>query len=300
MSGGGRAATATMRDPTPGSVAEHPRRGRGALLALAPSLCVLLGVASGLAQSVAPAVLVERITLPRRSELGVGDGVATLARFDLRRLRLTFLTQRDGEARPLERGVRERHLVAGINAGMFLPSGRPCGFVQLRGEVLNDRRPASFHAVVAFDPLGEHAPMRIGGEGCVAELDTLRGTHGSVLQSNRVLIDCEGRPTSWTPRRFSSAALGVDRDGRAVMVHVRTPYRMSVLSRMLAAPELGLRGLVYMEGGPEASLVVDAWAAGEGGRERVSLMGSWEDGFHEGDDLHQMWDLPNVVGVERR
>jgi hypothetical protein len=49
--------------------------------------------------------------------------------------------------------------------------------------------------------------MRIGGEGCVAELDTLRGTHGSVLQSNRVLIDCEGRPTSWTTRRFSSAAL---------------------------------------------------------------------------------------------
>lgn len=242
-----------------------------------------------------PAVVVEQVPLPRRSDLGVGDAIATLARFDLHALRLTFLTQRDGEARPLDRWVREHHLVAGINAGMFLPSGRPCGFVQLRGEVLNDRRPSRFEGVVAFDPLeATRASMTVGGPGCGGGLDALRARYGSVLQSNRVLIDCEGRSTEWRTNRYSSAALGVDRDGRAVMVHVRTPYRMHVLSRMLAAPELGIRGLVYMEGGPEASLVV------EDGPTHVAVMGSWEDGFHEADDLHEMWDLPNVVGVERR
>ena len=77
-------------------------------------------------------------------------------------------------------------------------------------------------------------------------------------------------------------------------MHVRTPYRMQVLSRMLAAPALGLRGLVYMEGGPEASVIVDA----EG--QHVGEMGSWEDGFHEADDNRVYWDLPNVVGLVPR
>lgn len=261
-----------------------------AWLALA-SLVVLVGAVR--AQET-PAIVIDEVALPRRSELGIGDGIATIARFDLRRFRLTFLTQREGAARPLDRWVREHHLVAGINAGMFLPSGRPCGFVQLRGEVLSERRPSSWQSVVAFDPLGDDAAMAVGGAGCPLGLDALRERYGSLLQSNRVLVDCAGRPTTWRTNRYSSAALGVDREGRAVMVHVRTPYRMHVLSRMLAAPELGIRGLVYMEGGPEASLVVN----GEG--RHVVRMGSWEDGFHEADDLNELWDLPNVVGVERR
>lgn len=290
-----------MRDRTSASRAERDlgpsRRHASRWLACASlAASAALGAASiDVEAQEVPEVVVERVQLPRRSDLGVGDAIATIARFDLRRLRLTFLTQRDGASRPLDRWVHDHHLVAGINAGMFLPSGRPCGFVQLRGEVLNDRRPSRWQAVVAFDPLGERSAMAVSGPGCgPGTLDTLRAQYGSVLQSNRVLIDCEGRPTDWRTNRYSSAALGVDREGRAVMIHVRTPYRMQVLSRMLAAPSLGVRGLVYMEGGPEASLVVEA------GRERVRVMGSWEDGFHEADDLQQMWDLPNVVGVERR
>ena len=241
-----------------------------------------------------PGIVVERIQLPRRSELAIGDAVATIVRVDLRRYRFTFLTQRDGAARPLDRWVREHHLAGAINAGMFLHGGRPCGFVQLRGTVLNDRRPARFQSVVAFDPIGQAASFAVGGTGCGADLDETRRHFGSLLQGTRALVDCHGTPTNWRTGRYSSASLGVDGEGRAVLVHVRTPYRMNVLARMLAAPELGIRGLVFMEGGPEASLIVNA----EG--QRVALMGSWEDGFHEADDLHELWDLPNVVGFESR
>jgi hypothetical protein len=62
---------------------------------------------------------------------------------------------------------------------------------------------------------------------------------------------------------------------------------------MLAASALGLGGLVYMESGAGASRV-------ESGHERAAVMGCWEEGFHESDDLHEMWDLPDVVGVEWR
>ena len=77
-------------------------------------------------------------------------------------------------------------------------------------------------------------------------------------------------------------------------MHSRTPYRMTVLNRMLAAPELGLRGMIYLEGGPEASLFVEAEGAS------VREIGSWEDGFYESDDNHVFWDLPNVLAFEPR
>lgn len=265
-------------------------------IALALSLgLVALAAAQRADSQDGPGIVVERVTAPIAPELDVGDRTITIVRVDLRRYAFRFLTERDGAPRPLDRWVRDAHLAGGINAGMFLADGRPCGFMQSRGEVISDRAPETFHGVIAFDPLRAHgAAFAIGGLGCPGTLGALRASHGSVLQSRTVLVDCAGQATDWRTRRYSAAALGVDREGRAVLVHVRTPYRMQVLSRMLAAPALGIRGLVYMEGGPEASVVVDA----EG--QHVGEMGSWEDGFHEADDNHAYWDLPNVVGFAPR
>ncbi len=242
-----------------------------------------------------PGLVVEHVRASAPPEVDVGDRMITIVRVDLERYAFRFLTGRDGPPRPLDRWVEGEHLAGGINAGMFLEDGRPCGWLQSRGEVLQRRTPATFEAVVAFDPVRAGASaFVVGGTGCERSLDALRASHGSVLQSRRLLVDCAGHATDWRTRRFSAAAIGVDRQGRAVLVHVRTPYRMQVLARMLAAPALGIRGLVYMEGGPEASLVIDAEGV------RVGERGSWEDGFHEADDNDAYWDLPNVIGLAPR
>ena len=52
--------------------------------------------------------------------------------------------------------------------------------------------------------------------------------------------------------------------------------------------------MIYLEGGPEASLVVSA----EG--QRVREVGSYEDGFNENDDNVEFWDVPNVIGFAPR
>ncbi len=267
-------------------------RSRPALVVAAAIVACLLAVMGVRGQEVA-GITIERHTLPRASEVGVGDRVATVVRFDLRRYRLTILTGADGPPRTLRAWVRDFHLAGGINAGMFLPSGRPVGFVQLAGRVLSARRAGNHRGLIAFDPLSRDAPIAVGGHDC-GTVESMGSRYGSFLQGRELLVDCHGRPVDWRTRRYSAAALGVDDGGRAVFVHVRTPYRMQHLARMLTGLELGLRGLVYMEGGPEASIVVDA----EG--QRVEAMGSWEDGFHEADDLHAQWDLPNVVGLAPR
>lgn len=270
-----------------------PRHAAALIACLAVVLAAL--ATPSVAQDV-PGIVVERVTLPRAPEVDVGDRIATIVRVDLRRYAFRFLTEStDGPRRTLPAWMRDFDLAGGINAGMFLPSGRSCGYLRARGEVRSDRRPPGWDAVIGFDPTTGGAPFALGGAGCGRDLEGMRDVFGSVLQGRKMLVDCAGRATTtWRTNRFSSALLGVDREGRAVLVHTRTPYRMQVLAPMLADPALGIRGLAYMEGGPEASVMVQA----EG--HRVAEMGSYEDGFWPRDDNREFWDLPNVVGFAPR
>ncbi|MEC7524377.1 MAG: phosphodiester glycosidase family protein [Myxococcota bacterium] len=262
----------------------------------AAALTALLGASLGVrAQESAP-LLVERVGLPRAPTAPAGDRTLTLVRVDLSRYRIAVLSSvRDGPARTLDRWVRDFGLHGGINAGMFLPNRRPVGTLIDRGEVISDRDPARYDAIVGWDPRGPRSPIAVGGAGCPASRAQILARYGSAVQGFRTMIDCRGRARPWpSRRRYSAAAFGADSQGRAVFLHVRTPYRVAVLNRMLEQLDLGIRGLVYMEGGPESSLVVRAPG------HRVAEMGSWEDGFFESDDNRRFWELPSVIGFRLR
>ncbi len=261
------------------------------------AIAALLGSVARGQEAAPPAGLtVERVRLPRAPRVRAGDRHLTVVRVDLRRYRLAVLSAvRDGAPRPLDAWVRDFQLTGGINAGMFLPNRRPVGTLHDRGEVLSDRNPARFNAIVGWDPRGDGAALGVGGAGCPEGRAGLLSRYASAVQGFRMMIDCRGRARPWpTQRIYSAAAFGRDRDGRAVFLHSRTPYRMDELSEMIVDLDLGVRGLVYMEGGPEASLIVRAPGA------RVTEMGSWEDGFNPNDDNRALWDLPSVIGFRPR
>lgn len=247
-------------------------------------------------------MLVQHVEASARRPLPYGDGVITLVRVDLRRYRLRFLTEaRHGARRSAQAWMRDENLQGVTNAGMFLPNGRSVGHMVQDGEVVSRRIVSRYRGLLGFGPRGgaSGAYMTIGGAprgegGCPQTLDSFERRYENVLQAYP-LLDCRGRAVRWRNNmRYSAAGLGVDSEGRAVFMHTRTPYRMTTLSRMLAAPELGLRGMIYLEGGPEATLLVRA----EG--QRVRAVGSYEDGFNENDDNQAMWDLPNVIAFQRR
>lgn len=58
----------------------------------------------------------------------------------------------------------------------------------------------------------------------------------------------------------------------------------------LAAPEVDLQAALYVEGGPEVSLLVQA------GGHTLQEIGSYESGFQEDDGNAAFWPLPNVLG----
>lgn len=243
----------------------------------------------------APGLTVERVRLPVAPEVPIGNRVLTVVRVDLAHYRLRILTEeRHGARRTMPRWLADHHLAGGINAGMFLRNGRSVGYMMQDGRVASNRRVTKYRGVLGFGPRRAGVPaLSVTGPRCGGTIDRQARRYENVLQAYR-MVDC-GTPSNWQSRkRFSAAGFGVDSAGRAVFVHTRTPYRMTVLNRMLADPALGIEGMIYMEGGPEASLVVD-----DGGV-RVSEIGSYEDGFHESDDNHEFWEVPNIVAFERR
>jgi len=220
-----------------------------------------------------------------------------LVRADLRHHRLRMVTaSRDGEARPAPRWVEDLKLVAAVNAGMFHEGGTSVGLLVDGDHVNQERNNTKLGGYLAFGPRDPAAaPVVVAGRDCPGfDLDALRAAYTSVTQSYR-LLDCDGGAIAWAdPKYYSSAAVGLDRDGKVVMVHVRAPFLMRDVSAALARPELRMAGALFVEGGPEATVVVD------GAQGDLMLVGSYETGFVEDDGNTQPWTLPNLVALEKR
>ncbi|HEY1558222.1 MAG TPA: phosphodiester glycosidase family protein [Kofleriaceae bacterium] len=219
-----------------------------------------------------------------------------VVRADLARFRLRVLTaSRDGRARTAPDWRDTFELAAVINAGMFHDSGLPVGLLVENGIAVGaDNR--TFGGVLAFDPIDPgDPPVAIAGRDCGGfDLATLRARYRSLVQSSR-LLGCDGAALHWKDRkRYSAAAIGIDHEGRVVLLHARDPVTMTELSRALTSPTLDVAGALFLEGGPEASLL----ARGSFGS--LARVGSYETGFREDDTNHDFWQLPNVLALEPR
>lgn len=266
------------------------------------ALLLGLSVAQLEAQAFA-GVTVETIDASDRQPLRrVGDGIITLVRVDMRRYRLRFLTEeRHGPRRSAPQWMQDESLAGVTNAGMFLPNGRSVGHMVQEGRVASRRRVSRYRGLLGFATRegGVADPTLAVGGGprgrrCNQTVDEFAATYRNVLQAYN-LLDCHGNAVGWRTRgKYSSAGMGVDADGRAVFMHARTPFRMETMSQILSEESLGLRGMIYLEGGPEASLIVDAEDV------HVAEVGSYEDGFNPNDDNRQFWALPNVIGFQAR
>ncbi len=215
-----------------------------------------------------------------------------VVRGDLATYRLRALSSdNDGKRAPVWRD--EGKLAAVTNAGMFHAGGAPVGMVIADGKVRGIDNP-KFSGFLAWDPVtAGDPPAIVAGRGCPGfDLAALRKRYRSLIQSYRFL-DCEGHALPWQdPKQYSAAGIGVDRAGRVVFVHVRPAFTMAELAAALADHDLA--GALFLEGGPEASLV----ARGPAGE--LSLAGSYETGFVENDNNREFWALPNVIGLVAR
>lgn len=217
-----------------------------------------------------------------------------LVRADLAHHRVRVLTAaRDGHSQAAPAWRETFHLVAVINAGMFHEDGKPVGMIIEDGvAVSGDNK--KYSGFLAFDPRSAADPATVlTGRDCPGfDLADLRKRYRSIIQAPR-LLGCTGAALPWQDKKqYSSAAVGVDRAGHVVFIHARAAVTMTELSASLAS--LDLAGALFLEGGPEASLVV------RGNDGELARMGSYETGFVENDTNQSFWWLPNVLALEAR
>jgi hypothetical protein len=116
--------------------------------------------------------------------------------------------------------------------------------------------------------------------------------YGIVVQNYR-MINAEGRML-WTPGGpdYAVAAVAQDAEGNILFIHCREPIQGARLGEMLLELPLAVRTVMYVEGGPQAGLLIRA------GDVDAVLMGR-----HFADFLtsgNKDAPLPNVIGVKRR
>jgi hypothetical protein len=238
-----------------------------------------------------PGLTVERWPIAGTPAAG-GPPCIDVVRADPARYRLRALTD-DGTERNGPRWAHDFDLIAVTNAGMFHDDGAPVGLVIDRGKARGHDN-IKMSGYLAWDPVSsKDAPVIVAGRSCPGfDLDRLRERYRSLVQSYR-FVGCDGAALPWQdPKQYSAAGIGVDREGRIVLLHARAAVTMKELSASLAAHDLA--GAIFLEGGPEASLVV---AGPEGSLDRV---GSYETFFLENDSNTRFWALPNVIGLVRR
>jgi hypothetical protein len=217
----------------------------------------------------------------------------TVVRADPRRhpLRLFAARSAGGGRRTLPQWARETGMIGLVNASMYREDDHSTGLLVARGAVTTATDNAVMGGFFAFDPVDPaDPPVAVHGRSCDGfDLAALRGRYRSIVQNYR-LLDCDSRPIPWKDEKvYSAAAIGIDAAGNVVLVASRAAHRMTDFAELLAAPEVGLRAALYVEGGPEASLLVQA------GEHTIQEIGSFETGFQEDDANAVFWPIPNVL-----
>jgi len=177
--------------------------------------------------------------------------------------------------------------------GMFQTDRRTnTGYARRPGYVNNGHWAGKYKAALGFGALKSGALELV-----MADLDdpTAKGRladYGTVIQNLR-LIKAGRSVWEQQERRWSEAAVGVDRQGRLLFIFSRYPYTMKELNDILLTLPLAIDSAMHMDGGPPASLSIHA------GGVDLDLNGSFETGVLESDGVPAQSPIPNVLGVRR-
>jgi len=276
------------------------------MVALLKPLLALVAVVAGAAapaaaaaeaiawQALEPGLEYAELASPIRAS--AGDSLIRVLRLDPTRFGLDLFNASaapDAASHTAREWAQANGLVAAINASLYQTDYRTSVSLMKTRRHVNNPRLSKHNAVLLFDRLDAAVPpLQIVDRTC-RDLAPVQRNYGAAVQSIR-MISCH-RANVWgqDERTWSSAAVGVDRQGRLLLIHMRAPLSTHDLADALLALPLDLHETMYVEGGPEAQLYVNA-----GGRE-IEVVGSHGSSGFTAIENAAALPIPNVLGVRR-
>lgn len=232
---------------------------------------------------------------PRPSE--IGDSLIRVLRVDPKKYEFRLLNASapgQGKLLTAKEWCHQNGLVAAINASMYQTDYRTSVSLMRAKNHTNNPRLSRDNTILAFDRQRPKFPLvKIIDREC-EDFNTWKIRYGTFIQGIR-MISCNGKNVwSQQPRKWSTAAIGTDRQERVLFIHVVSPYSTHDLINILKQLPLGISRAMYAEGGPEAQLYIRSSV------QKYEFTGSYEtrvDGdHHRGFAL----PIPNVVGIAVR
>jgi hypothetical protein len=226
-----------------------------------------------------------------------GDSVIRVLRIDPERFELRLLNAsatKDKRSLTAKQWCESFRCIAAINASMFQADNSTSISLMRTGGHVNNPRLSKDRTILAFNRLAPDVPTVTLIDRDCDDLEQLAGKYGTLIQSIRML-SCKGKNV-WAqqPQRWSTAAVGSDRNGRVLFIHVRSPFTTHDLVNILMELPLELARAMYVEGGPEAQLFI-----GAGGRSE-EFVGIYDIPFYDSDSGDRAWPVPNVIAVTRK
>jgi hypothetical protein len=213
----------------------------------------------------------------------------------------------DGAAHSLRGWAEKYALLAGINAGMYLPDNlTSTGLMRTREHVNNGHEGSRLGAFFVSEPAGRGLPQADILERDAGGWRNRLASYGQVVQNYR-LISGKGR-ILWPDggQAHSAAAVGKDSRGRILFILGLQPLSAAAFAGCLKSFPLDLGPVMYVEGGSQAGLFVL-----ETGRDAVASRPGASSG-PLGDGVLHVWKgrldvfrtegnpaapLPNIIGV---
>jgi hypothetical protein len=201
-----------------------------------------------------------------------------------------------GEMYSMQEWARRMGFAAVINAGMFRSDDRlrSTGYMRDARVTVNAFIHPNYGAFLAFQPRDPSLPrVRWVDRKADQDWQDVLDSYDGIVQNYRLIS--RDRENLWEPgdRRHSAAAIAMDREGRLLFVHCRPQVSMHEFAQALIELPLDLIGAMYVEGGADAAMFVDA--GGYVGR----FVGEYQSDFFQGSNRN-FWPAPNVLGIRPR
>lgn len=215
------------------------------------------------------------------------------ARFRLRVLAASATAER--QPQPVRWWAERNDLVVATNAGMYHPDLlRHVGLMVDGDHENNPVAVGHYRSVLAFSPLDPADEPFVLADLDEVSLDELQARYRTLVQNLRMVSHRRENVWSQNDQVSTAAALGVDTGGHLLFLFSRYPRTVHDLNRCLLTLPIDLQRAQYLEGGPEAALVVRS------GDKTLEYLGSFSDPSGEPAAATLAWPVPNVLGVERR
>ncbi len=238
-------------------------------------------------------------SVPLEMKSSIGDSKVDILKIDPKYFKFEMLAagEKKTDKKKADQWCKENNLLAVVNAGMFKLDGdfKTCtGYMKNYNYINNPNLNSSYRTIVAFNAKDSSVPAAQIIDLSCQNWQVLKNKYNSFSQGIR-MIDCTQKNT-WQlqEKKWSIVLIGEDKSGNILFIFVRSPYRVHDFVNQLLELPIELKRLMYLEGGPEASLHLQHPSM------KLERCGSYETGFNENDNNKQYWDIPNMIGIKRK